>query len=191
MDKEGIEFEVAKLLSFDGYSVEAKKNILYHIFVDGDGQISFKGDVLKPARGESAYQVDVVVDLKIGGDFHSHRTIPLVVIEIKKYGATSHLTTHDILTYSSKALKHKQIFPYLRYGLLYIHPRDNLPHRFFIHNVGFDFAIEVHDLKKEIDRVSNIVREQLNVSESLRKIVGNKMKEAISSFSSVLTFGDV
>ncbi len=42
------------------------------------------------------------------------------------------LTTHDVLTYSTKARRHKQIYPYLRYGLL-VSTETSVPRRFFIH----------------------------------------------------------
>jgi len=40
--------------------------------------------------------------------------LPFVVIETK-YGSFS---THDVLIYSTKALKHKEIYPYIRYGFV-------------------------------------------------------------------------
>ncbi|MBC7081821.1 MAG: hypothetical protein H5T44_06250 [Thermoplasmatales archaeon] len=52
----------------------------------------------KPKRGRLAFQNDILIKK---GD------LPLVVIEAK-YNS---LTTHDILVYSTKALKHKEVYP--------------------------------------------------------------------------------
>ena len=45
---------------------------------------------------------------------NNKKSIPLVVMKIK-FGR---FKTHDVLTYSAKALKHKEIYPCLRYGLV-------------------------------------------------------------------------
>jgi hypothetical protein len=58
-----------------------------------------------------------------------------VVLEFK-----TSMTTHDILTYSTKAEKHKTIYPYLRYGLV-ASQNAHIPGRFFTHNEGIDFCI--------------------------------------------------
>ena len=50
------------------------------------------------------------------------------------------ITTHDVLTYSTKARKHKQVYPYLRYGLV-IGSVERIPRRFFTHNEGLDFCV--------------------------------------------------
>ena len=112
-----------------------------------------------------------------------------MVIEVKNNTRKSGITSHDILTYSTKALKHKEIYPYLRYGLLYIHSQENLPQRFFMHNVGFDFAMVVRDPEKEIDDITKIVKEQLVVSENLRKTIGNNKKSTVSKYSVIAKMG--
>jgi hypothetical protein len=66
--------------------------------------------------------------------------IPRVVIEFK-----TGITTHDVLTYSAKAVKHKQIYPYLRYGVL-ASSEKSIPGRVFTHNEGLDFFAAVADL---------------------------------------------
>jgi len=57
-----------------------------------------------PKRGILAFQTDLLI---------AKNSIPLAVIETK-YGGFS---THDVLVYSVKAQKHKETYPYLRYGL--------------------------------------------------------------------------
>src|SRR6266404_8246042 len=51
-------------------------------------------------------------DLLIRDTFSDGHWTPRVVVECKLGG----VSTHDALTYSSKAATHKQVHPYLRYG---------------------------------------------------------------------------
>jgi len=78
----------------------------------------------KPKRGSYAFQTDLLIIRK-------NNKLPLVVLETK-YGGFS---THDVLTYSSKAQKHKEVYPYLRYGLV-VGGTDKITNNFFIHNIS-------------------------------------------------------
>ena len=81
--------------------------LLYQVTVDN--QLSLTVDVKHPTRGNSAYQTDLCIFEKKSEDV----SIPRVVMEFK-----TRITTHDALTYSAKATKHKQVYPYLRYGIV-------------------------------------------------------------------------
>ncbi|MDR2711167.1 MAG: hypothetical protein LBB65_07595 [Burkholderiales bacterium] len=61
---------------------------------------------------------------------------PRIIIEAK----LSSITTHDAITYSSKAQSHKTITPFIRYGII-IGNREHypLPGRLFRHGANFDF----------------------------------------------------
>lgn len=61
-----------------------------------------------PKRGDSAFQTDLCIFERV-----EDVLLPRVVLEFK-----TSVTTHDILTYSTKAEKHKTIYPNLRYGLV-------------------------------------------------------------------------
>lgn len=62
--------------------------------------------------------------------------VPRVVVECKIKG----VTTHDALTYSSKAATHKHVHPYLRYGpLIDSYGSAVLPARLVRHGAYFDF----------------------------------------------------
>ena len=64
-----------------------------------------------PARRQfAAYQTDLLVFDRVANE----EWIPRVVVECK----LGNITTHDALTYSTKASTHKQVHPYLRYGIL-------------------------------------------------------------------------
>jgi hypothetical protein len=62
--------------------------------------------------------------------------IPRVVVECKQG-----ISTHDALTYSTKAATHKQVHPYLRYGLLIGGYETALPGRVVRHGAYFDFMM--------------------------------------------------
>ena len=94
--------------------------------------------------------------------------IPLVVIEVK-FGRP---TTHGILTYSAKATKHKEIYPYLRYGLV-IGEVKKIAKRFFTHNSGFDFAVAV-EKPESLSAVTEIIEQQLQASERLLSVFQGK-----------------
>ena len=78
------------------------------------------------------YETDVL----IFDQFNEDKWVPRIVIECKQ----SSITTHDALTYSTKAATHKNVHPYLRYGILLgnceHHP---LPPRLVRHGANFDF----------------------------------------------------
>ena len=93
----------------------------------------------------------------------------MVVIETK-YGGFS---THDVLTYSTKALKHKEVYPYIRYGLL-VGGINKIQGRFFTHNVGFDFAIALRNTAEELAELVKIVKNQINNAEIMLEVLKGK-----------------
>jgi hypothetical protein len=108
------------------YQVQQGANLLYRIEIDGSGKVSNRGDST-PRRGQYAFQTDVLI---------SKAGIPLVVVELK----SGSFSTHDVITYSWKAQRHKQVYPYLRYGFAVV-GLEALGRRFVTHNEGFDFAV--------------------------------------------------
>lgn len=103
--------------------------LLYQVVVNSDCEITV--DPGAPKRGQSAFQTDIAVLEPLANG----RQKPRVAIECKL-----RLTTHDILTYSSKAQRHKKIYPYLRYGMI-VANEDAIPRRFFTHNEAVDFCV--------------------------------------------------
>lgn len=92
-------------------------------------------DTKQPSRGSSAFQTDICICEVING-----LQYPRVVVEFK-----TKITSHDVITYSAKAEKHKSIYPCLRYGLL-ASEEPYTPSKLFVHNEGMDFFIaeELH-----------------------------------------------
>ena len=104
--------------------------LLYQLTLDNKLEIAVKSDNIKdPKRGNSAFQTDLCVFEQTSNEVK----LPRVVLEFK-----AGISTHDVITYSVKARKHKQVYPYLRYGVV-VSNEAVVPHRFFIHNEALDF----------------------------------------------------
>src|SRR5689334_122662 len=84
-------------------SVKRGAALLYEVTVDN--MLALTVDPKRPVRGDAAFQTDLCVFEAKAGEV----VIPRVVLEFKV-----RISTHDILTYSAKARKHKQVYPYLR-----------------------------------------------------------------------------
>ena len=154
----------------------AKANLLYKlIIVPG---ITIKPEKWgKPARAQYAFQTDVLITRK-----RDHT--PLVVIEIKFGG----FSTHDVLTYSSKALKHKEIYPYLRYGFM-VGDQKQLDWKFFTHNTGFDFALAIGSgyTSRQKDLLTAMIKNQIKIAKRLTEIV-QKNRELVKSYETTIEF---
>lgn len=111
------------------------KALFYQVTVDN--RLKIKIDPKRPMRGQSAFQTDLCVFEMLD----TETEIPRVVLEFKPG-----LSTHDVLIYSAKARKHKQIYPYLRYGLV-IGNEAKVPGKFFTHNEGLDFCVAAASYK--------------------------------------------
>jgi hypothetical protein len=111
--------------------------LLYQVTVDN--RLALTVDVKNPRRGNAAFQTDLCVFDKVTEDI----LIPRVVMEFK-----TRITTHDVITYSAKAAKHKQVYPYLRYGIV-ASDISTVPGRLFTHNEALDFCAAVGGLSDQ------------------------------------------
>lgn len=108
---------------------------MYQVTVDNALELTVHP--ARPTRGTSAFETDLcVIEEKPSGV-----KIPRVVLEFK-----GKITTHDVLIYSAKARKHKQVYPYLRYGVV-MSDETSVPGRVFTHNESLDFALALHNFK--------------------------------------------
>lgn len=168
----GVALEVANQLFPDSqYRVQRGAVLLYRITVDD--QLAVRVDVRKPVRGNSAFETDLCVFEKraIRGDGNGEAIlIPRVVLEFK-----TSITTHDVLTYSAKAKRHKQIYPYLRYGIVSSSHKE-VPGRFFTHNESLDFCASVAGLPpSELSAFfGKLLSSELNYSKQLENIAFDK-----------------
>ncbi|WP_424629718.1 hypothetical protein [Bradyrhizobium sp. SYSU BS000235] len=142
--------------SFPHYVVETGKSLLYKIEVDPSGQLSHEGTA-SPMRGKYAFQTDILI---------SKGVTPLVVIELK----ADSFSSHDVINYSSKAARHKQIYPYLRYGFV-VAGLHGLGRRLMTHNEAFDFALVLPDAAAIENDLVALARRQIKAAETLCELM--------------------
>lgn len=141
--------------------VEQGAPLLYEVRVDNNLKITV--DPRSPTRGQSAFETDLCIFEHKSDDVR----IPRVVLEFK-----ASVTTHDIITYSSKARRHKFIYPYLRYGLVASKVKS-VPRKYFAHNEGLDFMLAVGALPTEDGKVAllELVGTEVEASRTLESLV--------------------
>jgi hypothetical protein len=85
------------------------------------------------------------------------------------------VTTHDVLTYSAKARKHKQVYPYLRYGLV-ASEETTVPGRVFTHNESLDFCMSLGALpRRQLGAVIGaLIKAEVGASRKLEKLIFGK-----------------
>lgn len=141
-------------------SIQRGAALLYQVTVDNKLHIGVNPK--KPMRGQSAFQTDLCVFEKLD----SETNIPRVVLEFKPV-----LSTHDVLVYSAKARKHKQIYPYLRYGLV-IGNETKVPGKFFTHNEALDFCVAAASYKANRlhEIIARLLKSEVHASRQLEKM---------------------
>jgi hypothetical protein len=143
------------------YILEKYANLFYQITLDNNLNLMVNLDE-EPKRGHLAFQTDLCIFLRKEND----KKIPKIVIEFKNA-----LTTHDIITYSNKARRHKQVYPYLRYGLI-SYNISTIPKRFFLHNESLDFYLALKDHSNNIEVVLlDLIEKELEISSILESTI--------------------
>jgi hypothetical protein len=114
--------------------------------------------------------------------FPADLEIPRVVLEFK-----TRLSTHDVITYSAKARRHKQIYPYLRYGVI-VERKKTIPKRFFVHNEALDFCVAAgaFSAKQFPTIIAKLVKREVATSRELDAIAFGNVASPISRRSIVL-----
>ncbi len=123
-----------------------------------------------------SYETDILIYEKTGKE----KWKPRIVIEAK----VDSINTHDAITYSQKSLTHKNVHPYLRYGII-IGNREHypLPGRLFRHGVHFDFMMSWKGHRPDIaewNMFIKILKDEIQASKHLEEIIFNsRSKERI------------
>lgn len=115
----------------------------------------------------SKYETDILISEVFGGD----QWIPRIVIECKLNTAS----THDAITYSTKAATHKNVHPYLRYGILMGNRKHYpLPGRLIRHGAHFDFMTswKGYDPENvEWDNLLSVLTKEVRASVQLEELL--------------------
>lgn len=138
-------------------------------------EVLIYGKDYKPDKQKSiGFQTDILVYEQLDNETMK----PRVVIEAKL-----RLTTHGAITYSQKAQMHKNVHPYLRYGIL-LGNREQynfLPGRLFRHGQHFDFMLswkKYFPNKNENIELIKIIKHEIKASRNLEKIIyDNRLKK--------------
>jgi len=97
------------------------------------------------------YETDLLVYQRIDNE----KWKPRIIIE----GKINSVTTHDAITYSQKASTHKNVHPYLRYGILLGNRKHYpLPGRLFRHGAYFDFMLSWRAFEPTEDEWNNFLK---------------------------------
>jgi hypothetical protein len=173
-----IALRAAKAVIGPTLSVKRGAALLYQVTVDNRLKLTI--DPANPRRGRSAFQTDLCVFETLDGV-----EIPRVVMEFK-----ASITTHDILTYSAKARKHKQVYPYLRYGL--VASADNVvPGRFFRHNEALDYCLAAARYKSRglKQALMQLLSEEIAASKRLEHTAFEDVRAQLFRLEPVLQVG--
>ena len=133
---------------------------------------SYKDDQPEGRRA-ARYQTDLLVYDEVGGGEH---WVPRVVVECKVKG----VTTHDALTYSGKAATHKQVHPYLRYGMLVGRYGAAVPARLVRHGAFFDFMAVWEDAdagKAEWEDLLDVLTQEVRASRQLQELLAGARRK--------------
>ena len=152
---------VAKAILSEPLFVRRKAALLYQVTVNNHLEVTVNPQ--SPVRGQSAFETDLTVFERVSGDIE----IPRVVVEFKKT-----ISTHDVITYSGKARKHKQVYPHLRYGLV-IGSDSNIAGRFFTHNEALDFCAAAASFKGDRlhELFASLFRSEVAASRKLERVI--------------------
>ncbi len=155
---------VAESVLTGGLKLRVKANLLYEVPLDN--RLQLEVTPTHPVRGQYAFQTDLAIFEPRSGGIE----LPRVVFEVKR-----DISTHDVITYSAKALRHKRVYPYLRYGFL-IYGREMIPGKFFTHNEALDFFAAVGGLQRDglRDFFRKLVTSEVRTSRRLERIFFEK-----------------
>jgi len=119
------------------------------------------------------YQTDLLVKEKMS----DKSWVPRVIVEAK----CGSITTHDAITYSQKAFAHRQVHPYLRYGILIGEWGDSpLPGRLFRHGTQFDFMLSwagKEATQQELSDFVNVLMKEVHASRIMQEIIFDSRKK--------------
>lgn len=150
----------------DGYRLAYSREVL-----------SYAGEAVERETG-MYYETDLLILERVG----THWT-PRVVIEAK----LGTVTTHDAITYSQKAATHKQVHPYLRYGVfLGARKHHPLPGRLFRHGAHFDFMVSWKGLEPtphELTTFMALLADEVAASKLLQEIIFNTRARDRASYT--------
>ncbi len=128
-------------------------------------------------KGENEYETSKYeTDLLISEQGKDNKWKPRIIVEVKM----NNISTHSALAYSKKAGTHKDIHPYLRYGVFLVNRDDSpLPGKLFRHGDQFDFMISIRGYEASGDEFKNyqeLLHSEIKASQQLEHIIYDSRK---------------
>lgn len=154
------------------YEIDTKISLLYSISFDDEGGLDLHlGEDLRPKRGKGkGFEQDLLIYNNVEGNTS---LVPRVIIELK-FGKVG---THAAIIYSEKLRLIKNIYPYVRYGLV-LGGMSVIPPRVLRHGQEFDFiqTISFPFKAAELKKLLRMLKKEANLSKKLSKIFNGKKK---------------
>jgi hypothetical protein len=144
---ETVRDDIEKALTRKTMIVETGRRLPYAVHVS-----KYQGTTNQPVVDKPhGYQTDLLISERLddGEDW-----TPRVVVEFKLRS----VTTHDALTYSAKAATHKNVHPYLRYGIVVGNYAGPVPRRLVRHGHQFDFMLTLPSRRLTDEGRNQLVR---------------------------------
>jgi hypothetical protein len=158
------------------YLISTKKRLLYAAPFDDEGRLELgQNSKREPVRGGgTGFEQDLLVHEEFPDGDTS--VVPRVVVELK-FGSIS---THDSIVYSEKARRIRQLYPYIRYGLV-LGGLAAIPGRTLRLGAEFDFiaALPTPIREPALVRLAKLLRGELTVSRHLSSILKGKRPVAL------------
>jgi hypothetical protein len=128
--------------------------------------LGYEGD--EPILSKTTrYETDILISEQTS----ENEWLPRIIIECK----IRYINTHDAITYSNKASTHKNVHPYLRYGILLGNRKTYpLPGRLIRHGAHFDFMASWKGIKAEPYEWNGLIKvlsREFRASQQLQEII--------------------
>jgi hypothetical protein len=146
--------------------IETEKTLFYSLYVDESGNIPLHiNNQGEPVRGGgTGFEQDILIFEHVEG---KTSIVPRVIVEAKFRG----VTTHDTMVYSGKAERIRNVYPYIRYGMM-LEDFQNIPARVLRLGLGFDFIISINNppAQAELENLKELLKEEIGFSRQLGKL---------------------
>ena len=144
-----------------------------NIFFGTGKRIPYSFEVLSYLKDkpEGKNIISYETDLLVYQNIDNEKWKPRIMIEAK----INSVTTHDAITYSQKASTHKNVHPYLRYGILLGNRKHYpLPGRLFRHGAYFDFMLSWKAYKPTEDEWKDflkVIKSEIKYSKQMEEML--------------------
>lgn len=161
-------------LHITGCKMETRKSLLYDLSIDerGIAKLAVDKDRGEPIKGGGkGFEQDILIYETVQGGDTS--VVPRVVAEVK----FQKVNTHDPIVYSEKARRIRNVYPYIRYGLL-LGSIPKIPGRVLRLGQGFDFILSVAYpfTESDLELTRRVFTEEVEASRELSTISSGKHK---------------